>query len=97
MRHTDLMAFKKRDKSNKQVRYITPFNCREWEMRQAMQKHWDILLHDEALKEYLSTSFKWARNLKDMLVKSHHAGIGPERGPWDPSGGINPVAHVHQR
>lgn len=61
------------------MRYITPYNCREREMRLAVQKYLDILLHDEALKECLpaspSITFKRAKNLKDMLVKSHHVGI----------------------
>lgn len=61
-----------------QVRYITTYNSRWREMKMAIEKHWDILLVDDTLKNALpqrpSLTYKRSRNLRDVLVKSHYSG-----------------------
>lgn len=52
-------------------------------MRFALEKHWEILFADNALKEHLtkktSITYKRSQNLRDLLVHSHHAGQKLER------------------
>lgn len=87
---------KTKEKANKQVRFITPFNCTERQMRGALQKYWDILTQDEVLNECLPTTpyltFRRAKNIKDLLLKSHHVGMTPNTffGSKGPKWGCKP-------
>lgn len=92
------MVPKKKQKSptHEQVRFITPYNCRSREMKQALAKYWDILLEDKCLKKCLpktpSLTYKRAQNLRDILVRSHHSGPRPDQafGSKGPKWGCKP-------
>lgn len=82
--------------SDNQVRFITPYNCKEKDMRAALQKYWAILTEDEALKGVLpptpSLTFRRSKNLRDLLVRSHLVGSTPNRlfGSKGPKWGCKP-------
>lgn len=52
-------------------------------MKLALEKHWDILLVDNILQEYLtnkpSITYKRSQNLRDILIHSHDVGQKIER------------------
>lgn len=77
-KYLELMTPRRRTHANpheNMVRFITPFNSRNVEMRLALRKYWDIHTSDDVVCQYLpadpSVTFKRARNLGDMLVRSH--------------------------
>lgn len=73
------------DIPNQQIRFITPYNSRSNEMRAALNKHWDLLLIDDTLRKHLprapSITNRRPKNVKDLLVTSHHVGTCPNLFP----------------
>lgn len=95
--HQELMKpCRSREYTNEQVRFITPYNCREREMRTALCKYWEMLTQDEALNDCLpkrpALTYRRAKNLRDLLVRSHHIGTTPNKlfGSKGPKWGCKP-------
>lgn len=93
----DLSIPKKRKHAQKDhVRFITSFNGRWRDTREAMKKHWRILQMDPIIRKYIpsfpSTTYRRSRNLRDRLVHRNHEGTSLRNvfGSSDPKGSCSP-------
>ncbi|XP_069815789.1 uncharacterized protein [Dendropsophus ebraccatus] len=70
---------KKQHEPDSKVRFITPYNEKANEVRGILQRYWPVLKVDPVVGKWIPESpaitYKWAENLKDVLVRSYHKGV----------------------
>ncbi|CAJ0952190.1 unnamed protein product [Ranitomeya imitator] len=65
------------------IRFISTYNERWRDMRQALNKYWAILKSDQTLTRHISDTssitYRRSKNLKDILVHSYYPGGDPNK------------------
>ncbi|CAJ0931799.1 unnamed protein product, partial [Ranitomeya imitator] len=65
------------------IRFISTYNEKWRDMRQALNKYWAILKSDQTLTRHISDTssitYRRSKNLKDILVHSYYPGEDPNR------------------